>query len=117
MASNNYGVRIRNSVAAAAQIAAWDFTRRHFTISTRAGEAGYVPDLHVIEGSECTTPGEYLKKRIEHFDGEVAVYDFGNGWLGLCLQDEREHHYFVPVAREESNIPAPTNEHSEDTGF
>jgi len=117
MASNNHGVRIRNAVAAGAQIAAWDFTRRHFTISTRAGEASYVPDLHEIEASECTTTGEYLKARIEHFDGEVAVYDFGNGCVGLCLEDEREHHYFVPVAREESNIPALTNEGIKDTGF
>jgi hypothetical protein len=117
MSSNNYGVRITDAAAAAAQVAAWDFTRNHFTVSVRAGKVGYVPDLPDIEQSGCTITGWHLKERIDHFDDEIAVYDFGNGYIGLCLLDARENHYFVPNEREKSNTPAPTNESTEDAEF
>lgn len=117
MDSNNYGVRITDAAAAAAQIAAWDFTRIHFTVSVRAGKAGTVPDLPDIEQSGCAIAGWHLKERIGHFAGDIAVYDFGNGSIGLCLLDARENHYFVPDDREKSNTSARTNESTEDAEF
>src|ERR1035437_2885678 len=99
MSSNNYGVRITDVVMVAKILEKWDFTKYCSTRSTSVGADGsfYIPDLPDFEGPEPSdfVQGSTVKRRISHFAGEVAAYDFGNGNCGLSLKDKREAHFFV----------------------
>jgi hypothetical protein len=95
MGSNNYGVLVTDVGQVGHVVAGWDFNRDCRTLSIPSGSSAVVPDLPVIEECGSLIKGQDVKRRIGHFQDEVAVYDFGNGNFGLCLQDKHENHYFV----------------------
>lgn len=100
MSSSNYGAKIRDAVKAAKIIAAWDFTRQHRVLTFWGTESQKyeVPDLQDFEGGDCQiVSGERVRNQISTLNRHPDVYEFGNGWHGLCIAlNDTTDIYFVP---------------------
>jgi hypothetical protein len=92
MSSNNYAAIIEVDIPKF--LAALDWSHEYIVLSQ--DPEWFMPDLPTLESFGATISGEMAQERVANYRHEdVAALDFGNGFLGLALHDERESHYLV----------------------
>jgi hypothetical protein len=92
MNSNNWAVKLEVDIPKF--LAAMDWSHEYIVLSQDPEWA--VPNLRVLESFGATVSGEMARERVANYRHEdVTAFDFGNGFLGLTLRDERECHYLV----------------------